>query len=360
MTKFIILTLIALLTGCNKPVEEDVPGRGGNTGGKDKVSVVTPTVELGKSDEDITKLKLKPGKLIGLSSVNETNCKRAVSLGLCIDIILNDATVFADNITDTKLEQYFIDAQKAIKASGVKVWGMHLPYQKLNLATINDDELTHSVDTQKKMIELSMKYLKPNHFVIHPSSVTIYSTDAHYSKARANSQKGMVQIQKHLDQINLASKTSAIICVENIPRGLCFDGKDMLDYLSAPGLEKTRVCLDTGHAIIPLNGPYRNPAANGNVVEYLRTVGTKLGTLHIQQNLGAVGRTGTLDMHVEPFSGGLVDWGEFYTVLLGTCLYRGCFLYETSYTDLERQTISTLDTVAENYKSVIYPAYSDK
>ena len=51
---------------------------------------VAPTTELGKADEAIENLQLKPGKLISINQVNAANCRRAVAAGMCIDIMDSD------------------------------------------------------------------------------------------------------------------------------------------------------------------------------------------------------------------------------------------------------------------------------
>ena len=66
---------------------------------------VAPTTELGKADEAIENLQLKPGKLISINQVNAANCRRAVAAGMCIDIMASDNVVFASGMDDTKLEE---------------------------------------------------------------------------------------------------------------------------------------------------------------------------------------------------------------------------------------------------------------
>ena len=81
--------------------------------------------------------------------------------------------------------------------------------------------------------------------------------------------------------------------------------------------------------------------------------------LHIQQNPGAEGQSSPLDKHLQPFTGGLIDWGEFYYELLTSAAYRGCFLYETSYTDTYGGSGSTIETVKENYTETILSEYKN-
>ena len=65
---------------------------------------VAPTTELGKADEAIENLQLKPGKLISINQVNAANCRRAVAAGMCIDIMASDKIVFASDMTDERLD----------------------------------------------------------------------------------------------------------------------------------------------------------------------------------------------------------------------------------------------------------------
>ena len=92
----------------------------------------------------------------------------------------------------------------------------------------------------------------------------------------------------------------------------------------------------------------------------LRKLGTRLGTLHIQQNRGAEGQSGTLDKHLQPYDGGLIDWGEFYYELLKNNRYRGCFLYEVSFTDTYDGTTATIESAKANYTGLVYPAFTHR
>ena len=87
------------------------------------------------------------------------------------------------------------------------------------------------------------------------------------------------------------------------------------------------------------------------------THSTRLGTLHIQQNPGALDPTDPKDKHLEPFSGGLIDWGEFYYELLKNNRYRGCFLYEVSFKQVYDGDGSTIESAKSNYTNLIYPAF---
>ena len=269
---------------------------------------VAPTTELGKADEAIENLQLKPGKLISINQVNAANCRRAVAAGMCIDIMASDKIVFASDMTDERLDGLFAECGEAIRSTKADFWGLHLPYQTYDISSTNENTRVTAVLKLKRLIELTIEHLRPQHFVIHPNTGTILTTGGDFAERTAQSRKSLAELQRHIESCNAQHGTKAILCVENCARSLAYDGDSLLDLLDAEGLEKVRVCLDTGHALIPLNGKYIDPVCNGDALDVLRRIGTRLGTLHIQQNPGALDPTDPKDKHLEPFSGGLIDW----------------------------------------------------
>ena len=333
---------------------------GGSGKGDGKVTIVTPTTTLGSPSDDITLMQLKPGKLITLKQVNAANCKRAVTAGMCIDIMAQDATVFADGMTDAKLDELFSQAGSAIGSAAADLWGIHLPYQTYDISAIDETTRATAVAKLKTLIDLSMKHMRPQHFVIHPSTGTILTTGTDFDARKSQSQKSLRELQGYLASCNSTYGLKTILCVENCPRSVAYDAETMLALLGGEGLGPVRICLDTGHALIPMNGSYINPTKNGDAVALLKKIGTRLGTLHIQQNPGAEGQSGTLDKHLQPYNGGLIDWGEFYYELLKNNRYRGCFLYEVSFTDTYDGTTATIETAKANYTGVIYASFKNR
>ena len=342
---------LALACSCNKEqTKEDF---------SDGIRIVEPTTEYGLESDDVSKLQLTPGKLLPIKNVTATNCARAVKAGMWIDIITSDAVITEGGLSEQEIEQLFINGEEAISQTGADVWGMHLPYQNNDIASVSEATRAEAVSLMNRMIDLSLKSFKPNHFVIHPSSGSKLTTDSGFEQAVQQSQKSLAQVQAYLDERNATYGTNAILCVENCPKSVAYDAESILHLLDYPGLEKTRICLDTGHILIPSNGKYADPVKNGDALAFVRAVGKRLGTLHIQQNPGAEGQSSPLDKHLQPFTGGLIDWGEFYYELLTSAAYRGCFLYETSYTDTYGGSGSTIETVKENYTETILSEYKN-
>ena len=245
-------------------------------------------------------------------------------------------------------------------AAAANLWGVHLPYGTYDISATDEAARTTAVAKLRTVINSAMKHMSPKHFVIHPSTGTILTTGSDFAARKAQSRKSLRELQTHIASCNSTYGLSTILCVENCPRSVAYDAETTLALLSGEGLEQVRVCLDTGHALIPLNGSYINPTKNGDAVAILRKLGTRLGTLHIQQNPGAEGQSGTLDKHLQPYTGGLIDWGEFYYELLKNNRYRGCFLYEVSFTDTYDGTTATIESAKANYTGLIYPAFTDR
>lgn len=328
------------------------------------VKVVEPTTKLGSEKDKTENMQLVPGKLLRINAFNTTNCARAVAEGLQMDVMLSDFIVFAEGVTEADVVNMFVSAKAAMDSTGAKMWCVHLPYRTYNVADADEEKRLEGVKKLNWLMDLSMEYFKPQCFVLHPSQGRYITGTEKFAEGTAQCRKTLATLQQNLDANNGKYGLSSILCVENCTRSLAYDGESLLALLDAPGLEKVKVCLDAGHALIPLNGKYRNDvdslpeaAANGDAVADLRVIGTRLGTIHIQQNHGAVNRESPLDIHLEPFAGGLIDWGEFYDVLLNECRYRGCFLYETSNKEIHNDNLSTIESVHSNYYDFIYPSY---
>lgn len=199
---------------------------------------VAPTTELGKADEAIENLQLKPGKLISINQVNAANCRRAVAAGMCIDIMASDKIVFASDMTDERLDGLFAECGEAIRSTKADFWGLHLPYQTYDISSTNENTRVTAVLKLKRLIELTIEHLRPQHFVIHPNTGTILTTGGDFAERTAQSRKSLAELQRHIESCNAQHGTKAILCVENCARSLAYDGDSLLDLLDAEGLER--------------------------------------------------------------------------------------------------------------------------
>ena len=279
---------------------------------------------------------------------------------MCIDIMAQDATVFAEGMTDAKLDALFSEAGAAIGSAAANLWGVHLPYRTYDISATDETTRTTAVAKLKAVITSVMKHMSPKHFVIHPSTGTILTT----GKRLRGTQGPEPEIAQGITDPH---------------RGLQFDVRPAHDSLRGKLSPKRRLrCRNDARpaqrrgagagARLPRYGPRPDSAERvvyqsdqkRDAVAILRKLGTRLGTLHIQQNPGANGQSGTLDKHLQPYDGGLIDWGEFYYELLKNNRYRGCFLYEVSFTDTYDGTTATIESAKANYTGLVYPAFTHR
>lgn len=325
---------------------------------KPKPTIVVPTTTPATPGQDIERLRLQPGKLVGLEQITEKVCNRAIAVDMWLDVIARDKNMWAEGATNELREFAFLTAGDILKQTGAKLWGIHLPYSTYDIASLDETHRKLAVEKLAHIIDIAVEHIKPRQLTIHPSTGTYLTTDADFDKHVEASQKSLVALQQELDRANKLYGCEAILCVENCCKSVAYDAESLLRLLDYPGLEKVRVCIDTGHALIPQNGSYITTKEVGNVVQMLQTIGTRLGTLHIQQNIGL--KDYPYDKHLQPWSGGLISWGTLYKTLLDECGYRGCFLYETSWVgEYEGDTKASIENVRENYDKVIVPAFEE-
>ena len=182
-----------------------------------------------------------------------------------------------DAVRDLNKNGQFDNGEKKVYAETA------IPYGTYDISATDEAARTTAVAKLRTVINSAMKHMSPKHFVIHPSTGTILTTGSDFAARKAQSRKSLRELQTHIASCNSTYGLSTILCVENCPRSVAYDAETTLALLSGEGLEQVRVCLDTGHALIPLNGSYINPTKNGDAVAILRKLGTRLGTLHIQQ-----------------------------------------------------------------------------
>lgn len=345
------ITSILLLFSCSEGTN---PGNSSTPKPVEKITYVTPTNIPAPEGSEYKNLRLCPGKLIGLEQITESVCKRANAANMWIDAIARDKNMWAEGATDELREYVCYEAGRVLQQTRTKLWGMHLPYSTYDIASLDENHRTEAVSKLKHIMDITVEHLKPHHLVIHPSTGSYLTTDATFAQHKAASQKSIAALQAELDRLNNLYGTSTILCVENCSKSVAYDSQSLLELLDYPGLEKTRICIDTGHALIPQNGKYIDTKSGEDVVQALKNIGRRLGTLHIQQNIGI--NEYPYDKHIEPWNGGLIAWGEVYKALLNECGYRGCFLYEVSWIDsYESGNKSSIESCRENYDKIIIP-----
>ena len=329
---------------------------------------VTPTDRLAPEGEDCSGLRLTTGAVNGLSALRYTWC---ANYGMeYIDLTLASTSIFTvEDFTDAsgktrKGHGYYISrAAPLLESAGLKVWCIHMPYLD-NLCLAHTDETLRG-----RAVERFISYMKAVK-VLHPVNVLFHAgansadSEAYSSEALLRS---LLELQPHADAIG------AHICIENIWKGVGSDPQELcavVDEANLQGkpLKQTRIAFDSGHALLwcRLNG--------GTPCDYLKTLGPRVGTLHISSNHG------NNDDHVFPgygtaegYGSGTATWselmapywGELYSILLKDCRYRGPWVYEVGTKDFDDgsqgpkrfYTLGTPWFWTFNHDSYIYPAY---
>ncbi len=149
-----------------------------------------------------------------------------------------------------------------IKAAGLKVWSVHLPFSRtLDISVLNDSLRTANVEFIAQMMEMSAEIFHPQCFVLHPSSEPI--TQEERSDRLANSHASIGVLAE------VARELGIMLCVENLPRTcLGQNSTEMLQLIE--GYEDVRLCFDTNHLFFQPHD------------EFLAGVGKgKIGTVHL-------------------------------------------------------------------------------
>ena len=301
-------------------------------------TLVRPTTEKGKPGEDISKLRLQPSYCTSID--NETTYKIAPSCHMdwmCGGIAMDES--------DWEAQIARAISYRAKYGDDAKIWCSHLPYgprgteRNRDLCVPDEDLRRQTVAFYKRAIR-AIAPMKPANVLVHCNQTLLFNDGSTVESMV----KSLAEIAPSADSIG------AHLVVENMSYGVGADVDVLSDAIDRANAlvhldHEIRICMDTGHANL-----YLNTVGNrGNVVDWLRAAGTRIGHLHIDGNRGLknVVKTNSIrayDDHLFPgYEGFMPDrfdqigrndlWGEFYKVLLETCLYRGPFNYELSSYD---------------------------
>ena len=346
--------------------------------------IVEPTTELGDPNEDVTRLRLRVGSTGSLT--NDALFSGSAALGYTY---ISPGFGSKENATAT-YSKWVSDAEKGRAEADKhnrKIWCMHLPYgnqteaRYYDLCTPNEKERDSTVRYFSTIIRAA-RTLQPKYLLIHCNQ-TLQFNDGSSAESMARS---LYELQLVADEIGTQ------IAVENMSHGVGADINvlaecvDQANAMTDLGRVKkpVKIAMDIGHANI-----YLSIVNDGrNVVDWVRTCGTRLGALHMCDNRGkdndptkrrynddhlypGYPKTGML--YKEGRFGGIGEkglWGAFYHALLKDCRYRGPFDYE-----MGTRTYGTLSTVlggdaeertdqinspwhaSYNYDTYVYPEY---
>ena len=297
-----------------------------------EVTTITPTTINAQPNADVTGLQYIPGMQINVNDKTfSTRLEEVANAGFKYVELKIKYSYGLHNKSDEEVHSTFASMQQQMEQKGISVWSIHLPYEDKNWTSISAAE---NIRTQSVEYILRTLRLCAEHFT------TCKTYILHASKSVSPSQTAISQAHKSLMQMDEVAKQLGVrFCVENLVGSFCYTIDDVLAVIKP--FDNVYATFDIGHA---------NCKAY-DVVEFLKALGTKLGTVHIHDTIYGSSN----DDHRIVGQGDIAtknrSWGEIYKTLLESNGYRGVFMFEP------KDNQSASDIMA-TYNDIILPSYS--
>lgn len=271
---------------------------------------IEPTTALGAADENVNGLRFYPGISINIASGSFDSQLTSIAMAgfKYIEITINDSYGIR-NMTDDETKTKLTQRMNSVKAAGLTVWSIHLPFEDANWTNIAGKETVRvqSVNNIMRVLRLCVEcFPECKNYVLHASKGVLKPREESVNQAR-KSLKEMVPV---------ATQLGVRICVENLVGSLCYYYEELHNTIT--GIDNTWVTYDIGHA----------NCKGYNVVEFLTQIGTKLGTVHMHDTKFGSGND-SHDLLGVP-QPGITTWDDVIRTLLKTNRYRGVFMFELS------------------------------
>ncbi|MCF0174145.1 MAG: sugar phosphate isomerase/epimerase [Bacteroidales bacterium] len=287
---------------------------------------IAPTTALGKEGEDTKGFRYAIGYSVNiLDDTIEQELQALQKAGIrYIELKFKYSGGYNfQSRTDEDILSHFDTISHLLEKYEITPWSIHLPYDNAswtNPGAVDEKIRKQSEDYLLRVIRLTAIF-KVKCYVLHAGKGTI-----------GNMSTAISQAKKTITVLKEAAKANGgRICVENLIGSLAYNWEDLQAIVS--DFDDVYTTLDVGHANINMGHPS----------EYAKQMGTKLGTVHIDDNLGST------DNHLLPGNGNIPDWKEIYETFLNVNRYRGVFIFEPSGTSYSAQE------AADAYKNFIWP-----
>ena len=238
-----------------------------------------------------------------------------------------DDSPFTDS-TNTAFAEHFKRIAKTVRDSGLEMYQCHAPYAN---PSISDPEFYAQLQKQIIRSVYAAGFMECPYIVAHPVLDVAFCHGQNKELAR----------QASLDYFStiapVLKETGVVMCIENLffyiretkEWAICYGStgeelRDLIDTLNEMHGHCFAACVDTGHAVVAKQDP----------AEIIRTLGSRIKVLHIQDNLGVK------DEHLIPTEG-KIDWKSVATAL-GEIGYTGTFNFEVMkpFAELHSDTFS--------------------
>ena len=306
-----------------KPDQE--PEQGGDQDAEIVVRNIEPTTELGAANENVDGLRFYPGISINIASSKfTTNLTEIANAGFkYIEITIGHGYGIKD-MSDDEVLSKFAERIGHVKANGLTIWSIHLPFEDANWTNIAGKEAVRaqSVANLLRTLRLCVQgFPECKNYVLHPSKGVLSPRTESVAQAR-KSLKEMIPVAKEL---------GVRLCVENLVGSLCYSIEEMENTIT--GIEDAWVTYDIGHA----------NCKGIDVVNFLEHIGPRLGTVHMHDTVTGSGND-SHDLLGVP-NPGINRWEDVYRTMLEDNRYRGVFLFELSG--------KNANTVMNSYKKLV-------
>jgi sugar phosphate isomerase/epimerase len=245
--------------------------------------------------------------------------EEAKSAGIsCVQLSVNewfDKKTGHFKVSDKKMKEEVKNARKVAKASGIKIWAIHMPFGRyIDISLIDEKERNRVVALHKKVLSLC-RILKPKVILFHPSwFLSLNQRKEHINQLI----RSVLELQKPVTEMG------AIIVIENMT------GPKL--YVRSHGVKYERpLCRTVSEtmAIMDKLPPDIYAAVDLNHIlhpeQLILAVGHRLRFIHVSDGDGAHER------HYFPCSGkGMNDWMAILAALYKVG-YTGPFMYECHY-----------------------------
>lgn len=210
--------------------------------------------------------------------------------------------------------EHFKKIAKTVRDSGLEMHQCHAPYAK---PTFSDPEFYARLQKQIIRSVYAAAYMECPYIVAHPVLDVAFCHGQNKELARQTSLDYFSAIAPVLQE------TGVTMCIENLffyiretkEWAICYGStgeelRDLIDTLNEMHGSHFAACVDTGHAVVAGQDP----------AEIIRTLGSRIKVLHIQDNLGVK------DEHLIPTEG-KIDWKSVAEALHDVG-YTGTFNFE--------------------------------
>lgn len=332
----LLATLLTLgCVACNGDNQSDGPDWGDTPlpekPSSDKVQLIEPTTAIAPEGSDYSKLQYYPGMQINVAdNTFSSRLAEVAAAGFKYVELKIKHSYGIHNKNNVDVAATFASMQRQMEEKGIIVWSIHLPYEDTNWTNISSSNQA----IRQRSVEHTLRVLR----LCVENFPTCKNYVIHASKGVSSNATAIEQAHKSLaEMVPVANQYGVRFCVENLVGSFCYTKEDHMAVINYS--DDVYATFDIGHA---------NCKAY-DVVNFLTTIGDKLGTVHIHDTVYGSGN----DDHRLVGDGDIATknrpWGEVYRTLLANNRYRGVFMFEPKDNQSAADVMATYQEILKSY-----------